>query len=187
MSRNFSNHHSHRTASIMGRPVPFIQLIGRSQRLGRRFNSSSSVVAPPEGARLRFAPSPTGYLHLGGLRTALFNHLLARKWKGKWILRIEDTDQVSWLGPDIRERADDRLGLCRMLLTIYVGRWTGLGWITMRVRLWLDIRCESETDSRHRCRRIIWSIYPIRAPRYLPTPLRPAYLGRSSLPCHTGA
>lgn len=44
--------------------------------------------------RLRFAPSPTGYLHLGGLRTALFNHLLARKWKGKWILRIEDTDRV---------------------------------------------------------------------------------------------
>ncbi|KAN0065527.1 Glutamate--tRNA ligase mitochondrial [Thecaphora frezii] len=44
-------------------------------------------------ARLRFAPSPTGYLHLGGLRTALFNHLYARKLQGKWILRIEDTDQ----------------------------------------------------------------------------------------------
>ncbi|KNZ58088.1 glutamate--tRNA ligase [Puccinia sorghi] len=43
--------------------------------------------------RLRFAPSPTGHLHLGGLRTALFNHLLARKLNGKWILRIEDTDQ----------------------------------------------------------------------------------------------
>jgi len=43
--------------------------------------------------RLRFAPSPTGHLHLGGLRTALFNHLLARKLDGKWILRIEDTDQ----------------------------------------------------------------------------------------------
>ncbi|KAH9441290.1 hypothetical protein Pst134EB_029952 [Puccinia striiformis f. sp. tritici] len=43
--------------------------------------------------RLRFAPSPTGYLHLGGLRTALFNHLLARKLNGKWLLRIEDTDQ----------------------------------------------------------------------------------------------
>jgi hypothetical protein len=44
---------------------------------------------------LRFAPSPTGSLHLGGLRTALFNHLFARKLKGKWILRIEDTDAVS--------------------------------------------------------------------------------------------
>lgn len=46
--------------------------------------------------RLRFAPSPTGSLHLGGLRTALFNHLLARKLGGKWILRIEDTDRVSF-------------------------------------------------------------------------------------------
>ena len=43
--------------------------------------------------RVRFAPSPTGYLHVGGLRTALFNYLFARKNKGKFILRIEDTDQ----------------------------------------------------------------------------------------------
>jgi glutamyl-tRNA synthetase len=43
---------------------------------------------------LRFAPSPTGYLHIGGARTALFNWLLARKLGGKFILRIEDTDQV---------------------------------------------------------------------------------------------
>ena len=42
--------------------------------------------------RLRFAPSPTGYLHVGGARTALFNWLLARKQHGKFILRIEDTD-----------------------------------------------------------------------------------------------
>jgi glutamyl-tRNA synthetase len=43
--------------------------------------------------RVRFAPSPTGYLHVGGLRTALFNFLFARHNKGKFILRIEDTDQ----------------------------------------------------------------------------------------------
>ncbi len=43
--------------------------------------------------RVRFAPSPTGYLHVGGLRTALFNYLFARKGGGKFILRIEDTDQ----------------------------------------------------------------------------------------------
>jgi glutamyl-tRNA synthetase len=43
---------------------------------------------------LRFAPSPTGFLHIGGARTALFNWLLARNQKGKFILRIEDTDQV---------------------------------------------------------------------------------------------
>ena len=42
--------------------------------------------------RVRFAPSPTGYLHVGGARTALFNWLYARKNGGKFILRIEDTD-----------------------------------------------------------------------------------------------
>ncbi len=46
---------------------------------------------PP--VRTRFAPSPTGYLHLGGLRTALYTYLLARKYNGAFILRIEDTDQ----------------------------------------------------------------------------------------------
>ena len=40
----------------------------------------------------RFAPSPTGYLHIGGLRTALFNYLWAKKNNGKFRLRIEDTD-----------------------------------------------------------------------------------------------
>ncbi|QWR78679.1 glutamate--tRNA ligase [Candidatus Magnetomonas plexicatena] len=43
--------------------------------------------------RVRFAPSPTGYLHIGGARTALFNYLFARKHKGTFILRIEDTDR----------------------------------------------------------------------------------------------
>ncbi|MCL4549926.1 MAG: glutamate--tRNA ligase [Bacteroidetes bacterium] len=43
--------------------------------------------------RVRFAPSPTGYLHVGGLRTALYNYLFARKNNGKFILRIEDTDR----------------------------------------------------------------------------------------------
>lgn len=43
--------------------------------------------------RVRFAPSPTGYLHIGGVRTALYNYLFAKKNNGKFILRIEDTDQ----------------------------------------------------------------------------------------------
>ena len=43
--------------------------------------------------RTRFAPSPTGYLHIGGLRTALYAWLYAKKNNGKFILRIEDTDQ----------------------------------------------------------------------------------------------
>ncbi|GBD31066.1 Glutamate--tRNA ligase [bacterium HR33] len=64
--------------------------------------------------RVRFAPSPTGYLHVGGARTALFNWLFARKSHGKFLLRIEDTDRqrstdehtrvilegLSWLGLD---------------------------------------------------------------------------------------
>jgi hypothetical protein len=44
--------------------------------------------------RVRYAPSPTGYLHLGGLRTALFNYLFAKSSGGQFILRIEDTDKV---------------------------------------------------------------------------------------------
>lgn len=47
--------------------------------------------------RLRFAPSPTGYLHIGGLRTALYNYLYAKQNKGKFILRIEDTDQTRFV------------------------------------------------------------------------------------------
>jgi len=43
--------------------------------------------------RVRFAPSPTGYLHVGGLRTALYNFLFARKYSGTFVLRIEDTDR----------------------------------------------------------------------------------------------
>ena len=47
--------------------------------------------------RLRFAPSPTGYLHIGGLRTALFNYLYAKHNGGKFILRIEDTDRTRFV------------------------------------------------------------------------------------------
>ena len=43
--------------------------------------------------RTRFAPSPTGYLHIGGVRTALFNYLLAKQAGGQFLLRIDDTDQ----------------------------------------------------------------------------------------------
>lgn len=47
--------------------------------------------------RVRFAPSPTGYLHVGGLRTALYNYLFARKQGGTFVLRIEDTDQTRYV------------------------------------------------------------------------------------------
>ena len=46
-----------------------------------------------EKIRVRFAPSPTGPLHIGGLRTALFNYLYAKSLGGDFILRLEDTDQ----------------------------------------------------------------------------------------------
>ena len=47
--------------------------------------------------RVRFAPSPTGYLHIGGLRTALYNYLFAKKNNGSFILRIEDTDRTRYV------------------------------------------------------------------------------------------
>ena len=50
-----------------------------------------------QNTRVRFAPSPTGPLHIGGLRTALFNYLFAKKRGGSFILRIEDTDQTRYV------------------------------------------------------------------------------------------
>ena len=47
--------------------------------------------------RTRFAPSPTGYMHIGNLRTALYAYLLAKSNDGKFILRIEDTDQERYV------------------------------------------------------------------------------------------
>ncbi|HEX8313139.1 MAG TPA: glutamate--tRNA ligase family protein [Chthoniobacteraceae bacterium] len=65
--------------------------------------------------RVRFAPSPTGYLHVGGARTALFNWLYARHHGGKFVLRIEDTDQAR--------------NTVEAVQVIYDGlRWLGLDW-----------------------------------------------------------
>ena len=52
---------------------------------------------PVGEVRTRFAPSPTGYMHVGNLRTALYTYLIARKYSGKFILRIEDTDQERYI------------------------------------------------------------------------------------------
>ena len=72
-----------------------------------------SVQAAVRPARVRFAPSPTGYLHVGGLRTALFNYLLARSTGGVFVLRIEDTDQTRLVpgAADALQRALDWTGL----------------------------------------------------------------------------
>src|ERR1700739_4078150 len=70
---------------------------------------------PTGGIRVRFAPSPTGYLHVGGARTALFNWLFARGRSGTMILRIEDTD-VDRNRPELVDGILDGL------------RWLGVDW-----------------------------------------------------------
>ncbi len=70
---------------------------------------------PPAPVRVRFAPSPTGYLHVGGARTAIFNWLFARHHGGSFILRIEDTDVE-------RSTAESEVSLIGDL------QWLGLDW-----------------------------------------------------------
>jgi glutamyl-tRNA synthetase len=69
----------------------------------------------PAPSRVRFAPSPTGYLHIGGVRTALFNWLWAKKTGGTFVLRIEDTDQE-------RSTPDNEAIILREM------KWLGLSW-----------------------------------------------------------
>lgn len=68
-----------------------------------------------QAVRVRYAPSPTGHLHIGGARTALFNYLFARKHGGKFIVRIEDTDRARHVEDGIVSQLE---GL----------RWLGLTW-----------------------------------------------------------
>ena len=77
-----------------------------------------------ERIRVRYAPSPTGYLHIGNARTALFNHLFAKHYDGDFVVRIEDTDSkrnledgessqfdnLKWLGLDWNESIDKDKG-----------------------------------------------------------------------------
>lgn len=82
---------------------------------GRRASATRKPRLPDSPARTRFAPSPTGSLHLGSIRTALFNYLLAKRTNGQFLLRIEDTDQKRTV-PGAEEQ------LYRDL------RWAGLEW-----------------------------------------------------------
>ncbi|KAF2835429.1 glutamyl-tRNA synthetase [Patellaria atrata CBS 101060] len=90
-----------------------------SSRINRRYISSrrrpDKQKLPNFPARTRFAPSPTGFLHLGSLRTALYNYLLAKRTGGQFILRIEDTDKKRTV-PGATKRLYDDL------------RWAGLQW-----------------------------------------------------------
>jgi glutamyl-tRNA synthetase len=74
---------------------------------------SLSLYKKVMSVRVRFAPSPTGPLHIGGLRTALFNYLFARKHKGSFILRIEDTDQSRYV-PGAEEYIIESLRWCKL-------------------------------------------------------------------------
>ncbi len=65
--------------------------------------------------RLRYAPSPTGYLHVGGARTALYNYLYAKKMKGQFVLRIEDTDEARSTEASLKMMIEDLV-------------WLGLNW-----------------------------------------------------------
>src|SRR5438445_8901239 len=73
------------------------------------------MAAVNEPVRVRYAPSPTGALHLGGARTALFNYLFARQKGGQFLLRIEDTDRAR-LKPGSQEQIEEGL------------QWLGLTW-----------------------------------------------------------
>lgn len=73
------------------------------------------MASPNPSIRVRFAPSPTGYLHIGGARTALFNWLFARRHQGVFILRIEDTDEV-------RSTDESVMGI------LHAMDWLGLDW-----------------------------------------------------------
>ena len=70
--------------------------------------------------RVRFAPSPTGPLHIGGVRTALYNYLFARKYNGDFLLRIEDTDQTRFV-PGAEEYIMESLRWCGILWNEGVG------------------------------------------------------------------
>ena len=85
------------------------------------------MTASGESVRVRFAPSPTGHLHVGGARTALFNWLFARHLRGAFLLRIEDTDRdrstdeaihqildaMTWLGLDWDREGPEDDGMYR--------------------------------------------------------------------------
>jgi glutamyl-tRNA synthetase len=76
--------------------------------------------------RVRFAPSPTGPLHIGGVRTALFNYLLAKKHGGTFILRIEDTDQKRFV-PGAEQYIIDALNWCGIPFDEGPGKEGGYG------------------------------------------------------------
>ena len=89
-----------------------------------------------KNVRVRFAPSPTGPLHMGGIRTALYNYLFAKKNNGDFILRIEDTDQGRYV-PGAEKYIIDALNWC--------------GLVQMKAQLALEILVHIDNLKENRC------------------------------------
>src|SRR4051812_43252553 len=87
---------------------------GQDSEQGSEQNAQNSQ-SSQNSVRVRFAPSPTGFLHIGGVRVALFNWLYARQKRGQFLLRIEDTDL---------ERSETRF--TQDILASM--KWLGLNW-----------------------------------------------------------
>ncbi|TLD31619.1 hypothetical protein PspLS_02040 [Pyricularia sp. CBS 133598] len=109
LGRKFSHH----AAAARSSTAAAAGAGGGAASTGRQQSSTTKLAEKP--ARTRFAPSPTGFLHLGSLRTALFNYLLAKATGGQFLLRLEDTDRRR-IVPDAEERLYQDL------------RWAGLLW-----------------------------------------------------------
>lgn len=86
----------------------------------------SKLQSMSKNVRVRFAPSPTGPLHIGGVRTALFNYLFAKKHKGTFILRIEDTDQNRYI-EGAEQYIINALNWCNMPYDEGPGKEAGFG------------------------------------------------------------
>ncbi len=82
---------------MLARSQTMSGIFARATQLGGLMNQS---------VRVRFAPSPTGYLHIGGVRTAIYNYLFARRHQGVFILRIEDTDRQRSTREAVRQILD---------------------------------------------------------------------------------
>ena len=122
--------------------------------------------------RTRFAPSPTGFLHIGGVRTALFNWLLARHHGGQFILRIDDTDQ--------QRHVEDAVAL---ILDGF--RWMGMDWDEgpevggPHGPYFQSQRAEHYTRGRRRAGRLGPRLPRLLAPRPSAPPTRPPPTTRS--------
>ena len=138
---SFTVHHSSFPSSFI---IPFIV-------------PRSSFIIPFMSVRVRFAPSPTGPLHIGGVRTALYNYLFARKMGGKMLLRIEDTDQNRFV-PGAEDYIREALA-------------------------WVGIEIDEGQGGPYRWTGSSRALPSVGTPGYLPRRSRPAHCRRQSVLC----